>query len=267
MVEGAVFSERGLAQLTVRVVDLGDCARTLFSKRFAIPAGKLTHWSQVVAWEIVAGIDPVTWFSDGRPQRRPRNGANELLLAAIPLISSMERRKFEDAGRLIDRALEFEPDNALAAAWAAFWQTIYFGQGWTQNFTKASAIAQVRARTAILLCPDDSQTLAMCGHVSSFLGRDYDLALHYFDRAQRLDPALEFPWLWSALTCCYAGNPGAALDRLVRYRALMSIEPSHVWVINIHSAANLFAGKYEKVVACGSPASKSLPASSTPISR
>jgi TolB-like protein len=170
MVEGAVFSERGIAQLTVRLVDLGDCARTLFSKRFAIPTGKLAHWSQGVAWHIVAGIDPVKWFSDGRPQRRPRNGANELLLAAIPLISSMERRKFEDAGRLIDRALEFEPDNALAAALAAFWQTLYFGQGWTQNFTKASAIAEVRARTAISLCPDDSQTLAMCGHVIRFPG-------------------------------------------------------------------------------------------------
>jgi tetratricopeptide (TPR) repeat protein len=54
------------------------------------------------------------------------------------------------------------------------------------------------------------------------------------------------------LTYCYAGNPGAALDRLGRYRALTSIEPSHVWVINIHSVANLFAGNYEEVVARGS---------------
>ena len=252
IVEGAIFDDGSLAQVSIRLVDLGDCARTLFSKRFAVPASQLPRWSRLVARQIVAGIDPVTSFFDGRPRRRLRNGANELLLAAIPLISSMERRKFEDAGRLIDRALDFEPENALAAAWAAFWQVLYFGQGWTQNFTKASAIAQVRTRTAILLCPDDPLTLALCGHVSSFLGRDYDVALHYFDRAQRLDPALEFPWLWSALTHCYAGNPGAALERLGQYRALTSNEPSHAWVINIYSVANLFAGNYEKVVACGS---------------
>jgi hypothetical protein len=28
-------------------------------------------------------------------------------------MSSMERRKYEEAGRLIDRALEIEPDNAM----------------------------------------------------------------------------------------------------------------------------------------------------------
>jgi len=251
IVEGAVFDDGSLAQVSIRLVDLGDCARTLFSKRFAVPASTLPRWSKLVATHIVAGIDPVTSFFDGRPRRRLRNGVNELLLVAIPLMSSMERRKFEDAGRLIDRALDFEPDNALAAAWAAFWQVLHFGQGWTQNFAKASAIAQVRARRAILLKPDDAQVLGICGHVSSFLGRDYDAALYYFERAQRLDPAFEFPWLWSALTYCYAGKPGAAFERLGQYRALTSIDPSHVWVTNIYSVANLFAGNYEKAVALG----------------
>jgi tetratricopeptide (TPR) repeat protein len=251
IVEGAVSRDDNLAQISIRLVDLGDCARTLFSKRFEVLASKLPRWSRRIATEIIAGIDPITSFFDGRPQRRQRNGANELLVAAIPLISSMERRKFEDAGRLIDRALDFEPDNAMAAAWSAFWQVLNFGQGWTQNFLKASAIAEVRAHKAILLNPEDAQTLAICGHVSSFLGRDYDAALYYFDRAQRLDPALEFPWLWSALTYCYAGKPGIALERLRQYRALVSIEPSHAWVTNIHAVANLFAGNYDKVVASG----------------
>jgi tetratricopeptide (TPR) repeat protein len=248
MVEGAVSRDGKRAQVSIRLLDLGECARTVWSERGSLRIAKLSEWSNLVAGRIVTGMDPVTCFFDGHPQRRKRSGASGLLLAAISLMASMERRKYEEAGRMIDRALDIEPDNALAAAWAAFWQVVYFGQGWTQNFVKASAIAQVRARRAIELSPDNAETLAICGHVSSFLGRDYDTALHYFDRSQRLDPGLEFSWLWSALTYCYAGKPGFALERLGQYGALTSVDPSHAWVLNIYSVAYVFAGNYEKAV-------------------
>jgi tetratricopeptide (TPR) repeat protein len=100
----------------------------------------------------------------------------------------------------------------------------------------------------------------VCGHVNSFLGRDYDAALHYFDRAQQLDPGLEFTWLWSALTYCYVGRPGFALERLNHYRALSSNNLDHVWSRNIFSIAYTFAGDYEKAVELGRPAIKICPA-------
>jgi TolB-like protein len=248
IVEGAVSAVGNRAQVNIRLVDLADCARTLWSRHFLVQVRKLSDWSNLVSHHIIAGIDPATSFFDGHPQRRKRSGADGLLMAAIPLMSSLERRKYEEAGRLIERASDIDPENATVAAWAAFWQVVYFGQGWTQNFAKASAIAQTRARRAITLKPDDAETLAICGHVNSFLGRDYDSALYYFGRAQHLDPTLEFAWLWSALTYCYAGNSGAALERLEQYRSLISTEPSHAWVLNIYSVANVFAGNYEKAV-------------------
>jgi TolB-like protein len=193
LVEGAVSSEEGRVHATVRLLDLGECARAVWNERVVVSPGKLHKSGRLIASRILGGIDPVTLFFDGRVRQRRRDGATGLLLSAIQLMSTLERRKYEDAGRLIDRALQIEPENAMAAAWAAFWQVVYVGQGWTQNLTKASAIAQVRASTAVRSNPDDAETLAICGHVSSFLGRDYDTALYYFDRAQRLDASLEFP--------------------------------------------------------------------------
>jgi TolB-like protein len=248
VVEGAISTDGKHPLVGIRLLDIGECARTVWSERFVLAVGKLPEWSKLVATRIVAGMDPVTPFFDGHPRQRRRNGATGLLLLAIPLMSSMERRKYEEAGRLIDRALEIEPDNAMAAAWAAFWQVLNFGQGWTQDFVRASAIAQTRARRAMSLRPDDVEVLAICAHVSSFLGKDYDAALHYFDRAQRLDPRLEFGWLWSALTYCYVGKPGFALERLGQYRALISIDPSHSWALNVYSVAYTFAGNYEEAV-------------------
>jgi tetratricopeptide (TPR) repeat protein len=258
-VEGAVSSEGTRVQISIRLIDLGECARTIWSERFVVRRSRLSQWRELVATRIVTGMDPVTSFFDGRPKQRSRSGATGLLLVAIPMMSSLERRKYEEAGRLINRALELEPDNAMAAAWAAFWQVVYFGQGWTQNLEKASAIAQTRARRAITLNPNDAETLSICGHVSSFLCRDYDTALHYFDRAQRLDPALEFPWLWSALTYSYVGEPGRAVERVERYRALVSTNYTNPWSQNISSIAYLFSGSYEKAVNLARPMLKISP--------
>jgi hypothetical protein len=259
LIEGAASRDGGRGQVSVRLLDLGECARTVWSEHGVVVLGELDQWSSFVVSRIGGGIDPVTLFFDGRPTQRKRDGATGLLLAAIPLMFTLDRRKYEEAGRLINRALDLEPDNAMAAAWAALWQVFYFGQGWTQNFVKASAIAQIRARTALALNPDDAETLAICGHVSSFLGKDYDTALHRFDRAQRIDPSLEFPWLWSALTYCYAGKPGFALERLEKYRTLNSMNSNNPWTQNICSIAYMFSGNYERAVKLSRPLTKANP--------
>jgi tetratricopeptide (TPR) repeat protein len=259
-VEGAVSSDGKRPQVSIRLLDLGECARTVWSERFVLVVGKLPGWSKLIANRIVAGMDPVTSFFDGHPRRRKRYGATGLLLDAIPLMSSLERRKYEEAGRLIDRALEIEPDNAMAAAWAAFWQVVYFGQGWTLDLVRASAIAQTRARRALELTPDDAETLTICGHVNSFLGRDYDVALYYFDRAQRINPNLEAAWCWSAATYSYVGKPGAALERLKHFRELLPNNSCYVWAQNIYSIAHAFAGNYEDAVTSARRVVKSNPA-------
>jgi tetratricopeptide (TPR) repeat protein/TolB-like protein len=259
VLDGAISRDELGVHLTIRLLDLSECARTVWNEHVVVPTGRLDRWSRIIASRITGGMDPVTLFFDRRPRLRQRNGATGLLLLAIPLMSTLDRRKYEEAGLLIDRAIELEPDNGMAAAWAAFWQVLYFGQGWTQNFVKASAIAQVRARTAVALNPDDAETLAICGHVCSFLGRDYDTALHYFDRAQQLDPKLEFAWLWSALTYCYSGNPSFALERLKQYRALSSMNYTSPWSQNISSVACVFSGDYDGAVERSRPMIKVAP--------
>jgi tetratricopeptide (TPR) repeat protein len=173
---------------------------------------------------------------------------------------SMERRKYEAAGELLNRALQLEPDNASVVAWAGYWQVFHVGQGWAHDIAVASGIAQVRARTAIKLNPDNAETLIICAHICSFLKRDYDTALYYFDRAQRLDPSVEFPWLWSALTYCYIGKLGHALERLKRYRDLASSDPLHLASQSISSVAYACVGDYEKAVEFGRSAIKMNPA-------
>jgi adenylate cyclase len=256
VVDGAVSRDGKRAYVNVRLLDLGECARTVWSEHAVVTIAKVPPWSRLAALRISSGIDPVLFFFTDNPKQRRRHGATGLLLLAIPLMVAFERRKYEEAGRLIKRALEIEPDNAMAAALAAFWQVIYFGQGWTQNLTRAAAIAQTRVHRAVSLGRDDPEILTICGHVSSFLGKDYDLALHYFDRVQRLKPDLAAAWCWSAATYSYIGRSGAALERLERFRDLSSTHPHYVWTQNIHSLSYLLAGEYENAVVTGRRATR-----------
>lgn len=251
IIEGALCAEGKRVQISIRLLDLHGYARTLWNDRSVLPIAKLPAWSGKAAARLTAATDPIASFFEGRPRQRERDGATGLLLSAVALMSSLEKRKYEEAGRVIDRALEIEPDNAMVSAWAAFWQVIYFGQGWTQNYLKAWAIAQTRVRSALALNPDNPELLTICGHASSFLGRDYDAALDYFDRARRVNPNLEALWCWSAATYSYIGETGMALQRLKRFSDLLPTNPCYIWSQNIYSVAHAFAGEYEKAAASG----------------
>jgi DNA-binding SARP family transcriptional activator/TolB-like protein len=259
VVDGTLTGNGRSFKISVRLLDVTDCARPVWSDRFELGAGELHRIDELVTARIVGQIDPVILFIEGQPKRRERYGATGLLLLAIPLIYSMERRKYEDAGRLINQALEIEPDNAMVAAWAAFWQVFHVGQGWTQNATQAMAWAQDYAVKAIKLDPDNAEALGIYAHVCSFLNKDFDSALHYFDRALRLNPNLAFIWALSAPTHCYVGQPEAALERLKRYRDLAPFDPYSSWFEYFYTIAYTFKRDYEQAVVVGRRAVKVSP--------
>jgi len=259
VVDGTLTGNGRTFKISVRLLDVTDCARPVWNDRFELGAGELHRIDELVTARIVGQIDPTILFIEGQPKRRERYGATGLLLLAIPLIYSMERRKYEDAGRLINQALEIEPDNAMVAAWAAFWQVFHVGQGWTQNATQAMEWAQEYAVKAIKLDPDNAEALGIFAHVCSFLNKDFDSALHYFDRALRLNPNLAFIWALSAPTYCYVGDPEGALERLQRYRDLAHFDPYSSWFEYFYTMAYTFKRDYEQAVIVGRRAVKVSP--------
>lgn len=259
VVDGALSGNGEKFQISVRLLDLAQYARPVWSDRFELAVGQLHQLDELVTARIVAGIDPVILFIEGQPKRRERYGATGLLLLAIPLIYSMEREKYEEAGRLIHRALEIEPNNAMVLAWAAFWQVFHVGQGWAPDADRAFALAQQHAVKAIKNDPDNAEALGIYGHVCSFLEKDFDSALHYFDRALRINPSLASIWAFSALTYCYVGEPDIALQRLERYRELAPFDPYYSWFENLYTIAYTFKGDYEQAVIVGRRVAKTNP--------
>jgi DNA-binding SARP family transcriptional activator len=250
VVDGTISGSGRQLQISVRLLDLAG-QQPVWSERFDIALSHLHRLDELVTTRIVGRIDPVILHIEGQPKRREPYGATGLLLLAIPMTFSMERTQYEEAGRLIHKAIALEPDNAIAEAWAAHWHNFYIGQGWAKDIDKANAEVQQHALRAITLDPENAEALGIYAHWCAREAKDFDRALLFFDRALRLNPSSAFNWGLSALTYCYIGEPDVALQRLKRYRELASPELYFSYFEHFYTIAHTFKGDYERAVLAG----------------
>lgn len=258
VVDGSVSRQGRLVEISVRLLDLTRRTEPVWSKCFKLHAHELHRLNEMVIGPVVTNIDPIILFIEGQPTRRERYGATGLLLLAIPLLYSVERRKFERARALIYRAMEIDPQNAMVLAWAACWHLTHIGQGWAQDNAGTLATAEALCLKAIEIDPDNAEALGIYAHACAWK-KDFDAAINFFDRSLRLNPNLAFIWALSAATFCYIGKPAVALHRLRRYRDLAPFDPFFCLYEAVYAIAHTLNGDYEQAVLVGRGAVKSNP--------
>jgi DNA-binding SARP family transcriptional activator/TolB-like protein/Tfp pilus assembly protein PilF len=245
-VEGNLISGADKISISIRLLDIGQDIRPVWSDRFEVASHMLDQLYDRVVAPVVARIDPVILFIEGQEAVQRRSGATGLVLQALPLLLLLKRDRFEKAGDLLDQALREDPKNAKAAAWKALWHVIHIGQGWAPEPAEDRQKAQELAFRAVKNDPESAEAHAVCGHICAFLEKDLDSAVHYFDVASRLNPNIAFIWAMSAATYCYLGQPDVALKNLARYKHLASLDPTaHFWDSVFTTAYNL-KGDFEQ---------------------
>ncbi len=155
-IDGVINRQGGAYHISVRLLDLAQWTRPVWSERFELATGELHRLNELVTGRIVGSIDPMIFFIEGRPKRTERYGATGLLFLAIPLIYSMEQKKFQEAGDLIQRALAIEPDNSMAVTVLAYWHVWLVGQGWTTDMDKTFSTVEKLCMRAMTMDPENS---------------------------------------------------------------------------------------------------------------
>lgn len=248
--------------IRVRVVllRLHGPPQTVWSDNYDLPIDALAETDELVTTKLVARIDPVILQIEGsRPSRRDVSSATGLVLKAIPLLYSMERQRYDEAGAMLRQAAAASPDDSMVAAWSAFWYLFHVGQGWSDCPEQEYIEAEHLSRHAIDLDPENAEALGIYAHLCSFVHHDFKAASHYFDQSLILNPSLAFIWALSAPTSCYMGRPDDALRRLRRYRELAPFDPYHRLFESIETMAHLFARDYASAAAIGRRAVRASP--------
>lgn len=259
VVDGSVALSGGMYQISVRLLNLTQDATPVWSKTVDLPTDRLDQLDERVTAQIVSEIDPVIHYIEGRPRTRDNDDAIGCVLRAIPLMYTMERAKYEEAGRLIEHARLMEPDNAMVLAWAAYWRVYYVGQGWAADPKAEADIALDYARRATQLDPNNAEALGIYAHIWAFLHKDPEMALHYFGMALKLNRHLPFIYAFMAVTYCYLGEPEKALARVKRCQELTSTQPFFSFYINPEAIALMMKGDYEEAVKVGRRVIESTP--------
>jgi len=198
--------------------ELTDCetGARIWSDRFAGEADDIFALQDELSARVVATIAPQVQESELRRvlRKRPESlDAYECVLRGLDLMYHFESEQFDEARRMFERAMALDPNYATAHALAANWYSMRINQGRSSDARADLTEADRLSQLALTLDRFDPLALSMCGHVRSFLFRDYDHALELFDRALAANPSSAITWLRSSATFSYIGETREAKRR------------------------------------------------------
>ncbi len=198
--------------------ELADCesGTTIWSDRFAGEAADIFELQDELSVKILATIAPQVHESELRRvlRKRPESlDAYECVLRGLDLLYRFEGDEFARALVMFERAMALDPTYATAHALAASWYSVRVNQGMSPDLVADFKEAERLSKLALKLDRFDPLALSLCGHVRSFLFRDYDYAIELFDRALAANPSSAIAWLRSSPTFSYIGETREARRR------------------------------------------------------
>ena len=263
LLDGTIQRVGERLRINLRLLDLRAGNQMVWSQRFDRAANDLLSLQDDVAAEVVAQIDPeILLIESQRVTARPSHdaGAYDLVLRALPLISRLDKPLFMEAGELLRRAIEVEPDYAAAHAWFAYWQMFLVGQGWSDMPGEVMAEAGRLAERAITLDPQDAKALTIAGHVRAFLHHRLREAIALHERALMLNPNLAMAWNLSGVAFAYLGDLQEAERRVARYKQLSPFDPQAYFYDTARIIIALLKRAHEHAVEIGREVSQMNPA-------
>jgi hypothetical protein len=116
VIDGSVSCSRGMYRINVRLLDLTTDATPVWNSTFDLPTDRLDLLtSRSPRRSSPRSIRSSRTSRDSRRSAAADDDALGCVMRALPLVNMMERTSYEEAGRLIDRALALEPENAVGA--------------------------------------------------------------------------------------------------------------------------------------------------------
>ena len=247
VVEGGVRRLGGRVRITARLVDAASGGR-LWAERFDRDQEEIFAIQDELVRTIVATLaGRVRAAGAERAKRKPPASlaAYECVLRGKVLPVGDAEAEAE-ARRLYERAIELDPDYALAHAMLAYALSIE----WFRDMTASGATldrALGLARRAVTLDENDPLCQTMLGWI--YLNRgSFDLAERYYERALELNPNDAEQLAYMGVLHTYLGDPDGAVGWYGRARLLdRHFEPSWYWPML--GVAHFTARRYDEASA------------------
>jgi TolB-like protein/Tfp pilus assembly protein PilF len=237
----------------------------VWAERHERRVGDVFELQDDIAGRVLGAIEPGLRRSEIERIRRKRPedlDAYDLVLRALPHVYKLMPDDCAPAIPLLRRALELEPDYALAHATLAWCHHVHFSRG---GLVAAEREASIRhARAAVALGSDDALALAIGAFVLWFDAHDIAAAFDLFDRALSLSPSNVVALATSAVAAAWSARPALAIERAQRALQLSPFDALRYLAHLALSGANFQLRNYEQAQVDARRAADSIPGFSVP---
>jgi adenylate cyclase len=247
VLEGSVRKAGDRVRITGQLVETRSGVH-LWADRFDAPTTNIFDVQDRVTASVVGAIEPKMRHAEiERARRKPASNlqAYDLVLRSRFTFNQQTRDALEESCRLLQRAVELDPNYALALAWFARTQFNIDVQHF--RFPSAAEVDRyVRiAQRAVELGRDDPEVLIVGSQLIGSPGGDLTEAATLVDRAIALNPNSAEAWAMSGMLHAYMGDGETALHKLDRSVQLTPLNLWVTWHCNASVLAHFAAGRYE----------------------
>jgi adenylate cyclase len=212
VLEGSVRKAANRLRITGQLIDAATGAH-LWADRFDGGIEDVFELQDHVTSRVIGAIAPKLEQAEIErvKRKRPENlGAYDLVLRALPHVyTSMPDGAAKALGHL-DRALEMEPDYALAHGLAAWAHEIVFARGGGRDESRLGAVRHAHA--AIANGRDDAIALTLGGFVMGLVAHDRDAARQALEAALALSPSCALAYILGSVVMEYAGEADRGVE-------------------------------------------------------
>ncbi|MBA1144567.1 BTAD domain-containing putative transcriptional regulator [Mesorhizobium neociceri] len=253
VVEGSVRRAGDRLRIAGQLIDTSTGAY-LWADRFDGTLAEMFDLQDQIASSIVGAITPKVEEAEiERAKRKPTESldAYDYYLRGLAAFDRTitSRSATDDALRLFMKAIDRDPEFAIAHARAARCYATRKSNGWMVDRAEEIAEATRLARRAVELGRDDAIALSYGGYVLGYVGGDLDDSAACIDRALALNPNLAAALGVSSWVRACLGEPGKAVEHAALAMRLSPLDPRlFAWQFNT-GLAYFCARHYDEAVA------------------
>src|SRR5215470_16618019 len=212
VLEGSVRKAASRVRVTGQVIE-AETGRHVWADRYDRTLDDVFAIQDELTMSVVAAIEPSLRQAEIErvKRKRPDNlDAYDLVLRAIPHVYPAMPDGAAKALPLLERALEMEPDYALAHGFAAWSHEILFARAGARAENRLGATRHAHA--AIAHGRDDAISLSLGGFALGMVAHDREAARQAFDAALALSPSCALAYTFGSVVTVLGGDSERGIE-------------------------------------------------------
>ncbi len=225
ILEGSVRKASSRVRVTGQLIE-AETGRHVWADRYDRTLDDVFAIQDELTMSVVAAIEPSLRQAEIERVKRKRPDsldAYDLVLRAIPHVYPAMPDGAAKAVPLLERALDKEPDYALAHGFAAWSHEILFARGGSHEENRLGAIHHAHA--AIAHGRDDAIALSLGGFAIGLVAHDREAAHQAFEAALALSPSCALSYILGSVVMVFAGDADRGIEWGERALRLSPFDP------------------------------------------